>query len=107
MELPKLVGSLEVWKHSKGVLQENLVILMISSDSLLGEPHEYMEVSKVMGSLEVQERMRVYLKTPELRSHPCVILLQEPMVHGVVEKNWGGVILSPSSYTPRREPTRT
>jgi hypothetical protein len=38
MELLKLVGSLEVWEHSKGVLQENLVILMISSDFLLGEP---------------------------------------------------------------------
>jgi hypothetical protein len=41
--------------------------------------HKYMEVSKVMGSLEVQERMRVYLKTPELDSHPWVILPPEPM----------------------------
>jgi hypothetical protein len=32
--------------------------------------HEYMEVSKGMGSLEVQEHMRVYLKTPEFHSHP-------------------------------------
>lgn len=41
--------------------------------------HEYMEVSKVTGSLEVQERMRVCLKTPELDSHPWVILPQETM----------------------------
>ncbi len=32
-----------------------------------------------MGFLEVQECMKVYLKTPELHSHPCAILPREPM----------------------------
>jgi hypothetical protein len=52
--------------------------------------HEYVEVSKVMGSLELQERTRVYLKTPELDSHPWVILPQEPMSTWSSWKELGG-----------------
>jgi hypothetical protein len=33
--------------------------------------------------------------------------LKNPWVHRVHEKNWGGVILTPLSDTPWREPTRT
>jgi hypothetical protein len=41
--------------------------------------HEYMGISKVLDSLEVQERVRVYLQPSELHSHPSLILPQEPM----------------------------
>jgi hypothetical protein len=69
--------------------------------------HEYMKVSKVMDSLEVQEHMSVYLKTPDVALTP----LRDPpsRTHGTWSswKELGGVILSPLSDTPRRESTRT
>jgi len=61
--------------------------------------HEYMEVSKVMGSLEVQERISC--------THTLAwSSLKNPWYMEFLKRT-RGVILSPSSDTPRREPTRT
>lgn len=87
--------------------QENLVILMISSDSLLGKPMSTWRFPKSWVLLRFKNAWGCTSKHLSSTHTLACSSLKNPWYMEFLKRTGGGFILSPSSDTPRREPTRT